>query len=396
MKNEFKITCMVAAVLTASAFMFGCDPKTAPAEPEAKKETAAVEPQLKPTEMKVGETDAAAALDVKDPKVWAFLPDVVAEVNDKKITKSEFINFLATQIPGGKLPPMVTEDMLKTMVPNMIKSYVDKPLLLAAAAKAGFKPSKEAIVKELKSQIAKLPAQDLEAIKAQLAAQKKTVDSYIDEVASNEQAQESFAIENFLEKTIAAKIVVTDVQAKAFYNANPDMFKTPADPETSIRASHILIGSKKDDAPEKLAAARKKAEEILAQVQKNPAQFEELAKKESACPSGQNGGSLGAFGKGQMVPEFEQAAFALKEGQISGLVKTDFGYHIIRRDAAKKASVMPFEQVKNAIIAQLKNQEYSAALVKFVDGLEKAADVKIFVKAPVMPVPAAVPAPAAK
>lgn len=174
------------------------------------------------------------------------------------------------------------------------------------------------------------------------------------------------------------------------------MFKTPADPADAVRASHILIEAKKGEAPEKIAAAKKKAQTIREQVIKNPAQFAEIAKKESACPSKEQGGSLGMFSKGQMVPEFEKAAFALKEGQISDLVQTEFGFHIIRRDAAKKAEVLPFAQVKEAIISNLTNQEYSAALVKYVDGLEKAANVKIFVQAPKAPATPAVPAPAAK
>ena len=168
------------------------------------------------------------------------------------------------------------------------------------------------------------------------------------------------------------------------------MFKTPADPADAIRASHILISAKKDDKPEDIAAAKKKAADILAQIQKDPKKFEVLAQKESACPSGKQNGSLGLFKKGQMVPEFETAAFALKEGQLSGIVQTDFGFHIIRRDAAKKASVLPFAQVKAGIIETLKNEEYRAKVEALISKLEKEAKVQIFVKAPV-----AAPAPAA-
>lgn len=86
----------------------------------------------------------------------------------------------------------------------------------------------------------------------------------------------------------------------------------------SIRASHILVKK------------FQQAEQILNEV-KSGGDFKSLAKKHSECPSGKKGGDLGKFGRGQMVKEFEKAAFALKKGEISGLVKTKFGYHIIKR-----------------------------------------------------------------
>lgn len=404
MKNELKVCCLAAVLLGTSAFMIGCDKKDA-AQVVEEKDTVEVvdnkgntvaseEIQLQPTDMKAGET--AKEIDAKDPKIWAFLPKDVAEVNGKMITKDEFINFVAAQMPNGKFPPMMTPEMLQSLAPRMIKSYVDMPLIIAAAEKAGFKPSKELMVKSLKEQLAKIPAQDLEVIKAQLAQQNKTIDSYIDEVASNKQAQESFVIEKYFEKEIGSSIKVTDAQAKAFYEQNKDMFKTAADPADAIRASHILISAKKDAKPEEISAAKKKAEEILAQIRKDNKKFEELAQKESACPSGKNGGSLGAFGKGQMVKEFEDAAFKLKEGEVSGIVQTEFGFHIIRRDAAKKAEIMPFDKVKAGIIENLKAQEYRVKVEALIASLEKAAKVKFFVNEPVVvPAPAAA-APAAK
>ena len=395
MKKELKLTCLTAVVVACSAFFAGCD-KKAEAAPEAVSVEAAdakaaaaapAEAQLQPTDMKVGET--AQTVDAKDPKIWAFLPDVVAEANGKKITKGEFIDYVASQMPDGKMPPMMISQ-LQSAAPALIKSYVDLPLIVSAAEKAGFKPSKEAMVKSLKEQIAKIPAKDVEVIKAQLAQQNKTIDSYIDEVASNVQAQQSFAVEKYFNKEIASSIQVTDAQAKEFYEKNKDMFKTAADPADAVRASHILIAVEKTAKPEDIAAARKKAEDILAAIRKDNKQFEAFAQKESACPSGKQNGSLGLFQKGQMVKEFEDTAFALKEGEISNVVQTDFGFHIIRRDPARKASILPFEQVKAGIIENLKAKEYSVKLEALLGKLEKDAKVKFFVKGSAAPaVPAA-------
>lgn len=396
MKKELKLSSCIAVLFAICAFAAGCDKEKSTGDTKADAAAQAVEAKadttaeaaLQPTDMKVGET--AKEIDAKDPKIWAFLPNVVAEVNGKKITKQDFINYIASQMPNGKLPPMMNEQMLQSLAPRMIKSYIDLPLILAAAEKAGFKPSKAAMEKALKAQLDKIPAKDLEVFKSQLAAQKKNLDSYIDEITSNPQAQQSFAIEQYFDKTINSTIKVTDAQAKAFYDKNKNMFKTPADPEGTIRASHILITAKKDDKPEAVAAAKKKAADILAQLKKDPKKFEALAQKESACPSGKQNGSLGAFQKGQMVPEFEAAAFALKEGQLSDLVQTDFGFHIIRRDAAKKAEILPFDQVKASIIENLKAEEFRKKIEALIAKLEKDANVKIFVNEPV-----ALPAPKA-
>ena len=86
-----------------------------------------------------------------------------------------------------------------------------------------------------------------------------------------------------------------------------------------------------------------------------------------------------------MVPEFEKAVIALKDGQISEVIETQYGYHIIRRDALQKGSVIPFDQVKAQIIANLKGEKERLALMEFISKLEKDAKVQYFVKAPAMP-----------
>ena len=145
-----------------------------------------------------------------------------------------------------------------------------------------------------------------------------------------------------------------------------------------------------------MKAALDKATKIMADLKKNPEKFEEVAKAESQCPSSRQGGSLGAFGKGQMVPEFEKAAFELKEGELTGPVKTKFGYHIIRRDAAKGPTVMPFETVKPQLTKFLESRKQQQAFLDYIKKLETEHKVKYTMPLEVPQLPGAATAPAAK
>jgi peptidyl-prolyl cis-trans isomerase C len=155
---------------------------------------------------------------------------------------------------------------------------------------------------------------------------------------------------------------VTDEQVKAFYDANGDRYST-----TTIKARHILV---KDEA---------KAQELQAQVKQNPEQFGDVAKASSVdTASARKGGDLGFFGRGRMVPEFEAAAFALKTpGEISEIVQTPYGFHIIQLEERRDGEQKPFDQVKEQIRATLRNESMQARTKEFYDQLKEGADVQI-------------------
>ena len=154
---------------------------------------------------------------------------------------------------------------------------------------------------------------------------------------------------------------ITDEKAKAYYDENPNLYST-----TQIRASHILV---KDE-----AAAR----EIRDQVKADPSKFADIAKEKSTDKtSGAKGGDLGMFGQGRMVPEFERAAFALKPNEISDVVKTQYGYHIIIVVERKEGERRPFDQVKEQIKATLRNKAIQEQQERRYGDLKMAANVKI-------------------
>ncbi|NJD91280.1 MAG: peptidylprolyl isomerase [Geobacter sp.] len=185
-------------------------------------------------------------------------------------------------------------------------------------------------------------------------------------------SRKDIVISYYIDTKIAPTIKVSDDDIKKFYDENRDRLGE----EPQIKASHILIGVDAAATPEVKAKAKEKAEAILAQLAAGK-DFAEAAKTSSTCPSKEQGGDLGFFGKGQMVPEFEQAAFALKPGEMSGVVETQFGYHIIKVTDKKGGATPKLEELKEKIANFLKGQKTQKAVFDYVTNLKKEAKVEI-------------------
>ena len=163
---------------------------------------------------------------------------------------------------------------------------------------------------------------------------------------------------------LIAQTAVSDEDVKAAYQSRADRYK---EGETR-RASHILIRAAKDAPEAEAKVAKAKADELLAQVKKTPADFAKLAKQNSQDPgSAEKGGDLDWFGRGAMVKAFEDTAFALKEGQVSDVVRSDFGFHIIRLTGVRAERSKPFEEVKADLLAELKRE---AGMKKYAEVAE--------------------------
>lgn len=151
----------------------------------------------------------------------------------------------------------------------------------------------------------------------------------------------------------AAQVTVSDADIKSYYEQNAKRYTT----EEQRRASHILITAPKDAPAKDRTAAKAKAEALLAQLRKNPGDFARLAKENSQDPgSAERGGDLDFFGKGMMVKQFEDSAYKLQKGQISDVVESEFGYHIIQVTDIKPGGVRTLDQVKDEIGAEIKKQ----------------------------------------
>ena len=186
----------------------------------------------------------------------------------------------------------------------------------------------------------------------------------------------------FTPEMVESQVSVTDTEIADFYGKNTARFTTPE----QRSASHILINAKKEAPAAEKTAARAKAEAILAQLRKNPAEFAAIAKVQSQDPgSAELGGDLGVIEKGAFVKPVEEAIYHLKQGEISDVVESEYGFHVLTVTALKLASTKTADQARAEIIAELKKQKiskkyselaeaFSNTLYEQSDSLKPAAD----------------------
>jgi len=159
----------------------------------------------------------------------------------------------------------------------------------------------------------------------------------------------SYAMQKALER-----VRVTEEEAKKYYEENREKFVSGL----TFNASHILVDSEE------------KANALLTQIKAGEISFEEAAEQNSSCPSGKNGGSLGDFTQGQMVPEFENACAAMEVGEISAPVQTQFGYHLILLNKKEEGGAMSYEEVKADLMNALKEEKQQAAYQSNINQLK--------------------------
>ncbi|HRR68390.1 MAG TPA: peptidylprolyl isomerase [Desulfomonilia bacterium] len=163
-----------------------------------------------------------------------------------------------------------------------------------------------------------------------------------------------------MESSLKKSVKLSDADIERYYREHLDKYATPE----RVKARHILV--EKQD----------RARELLEQLRKG-ADFKELAKKNSTCPSAEKGGDLGWFGRGKMDPEFEKAAFAMKKGETSDVVKSSFGYHIIRLDDRRDPKTKTLEQAKKSIERALQKEQADRRLAELKEDIRKKANVKV-------------------
>ncbi len=183
--------------------------------------------------------------------------------------------------------------------------------------------------------------------------------------------RQGMAIQQFIDEEFARKVKVTEKEARKYYDENREIFKQPE----QVRASHILIKvdpgadeSKKKEARKRLEALQKKLKE--------GEDFAKLAREFSEGPSSSRGGDLGYFGRGQMVKPFEDAAFALKPGEVSGIVETRFGYHLIKVIDRRPETVIAFEEIKERLGEFLKQEKVKKDVALYVEKLKEKAKIE--------------------
>jgi peptidyl-prolyl cis-trans isomerase C len=179
--------------------------------------------------------------------------------------------------------------------------------------------------------------------------------------------------QKFVEEHVAPKATVTDAEVKAYYEANPNEFEH----DVLVHAAHILIKVSPWADKETRRKAKEKLVNIRTQIQAG-ADFAEMAKKYSEGPSKTNGGDLGYFGYAQMAPTFETAAFALRPGEISKVVTTQFGYHLIKVYDRRPAGRETLEEAAPILKSRFQKERLDTHLRQVVDQLKTKANIERF------------------
>ncbi len=296
--------------------------------------------------------------------------NVVMTVNGTPITQSEI------DMTAGGLAQQMAQRGQKAGRDQLLKmatrEVVDETLMVQAATKQGLKPDTAAVDQRMQRLIKR--AGSRKKLDGMLAANGLTYDQY------RQAMLDANLVQQFIRTKIAPTAKVTEADAKAFYDKNPQFFKHPA----QVRARHILFTVKPNATPAEKKAAKAKAVAARQRALKGE-DFAKLAKELSQGPSAKNGGDLGYFTKNQMVKPFADAAFALKPGQISDVVETRFGYHVIKVEDRRPAGTRSFAEVKGNILGFLQQQKIQQAVRTYVDGLRGKATIVDLRAKPVSP-----------
>ena len=292
----------------------------------------------------------------------------VAVVNGTVINQPEFDNEMNRVLERlqrtGRFPNDLERSQIKKQV---LENLIARELLYQESQTKGIKVDQKEIEAQVTALKGRFPSEV--EFKNALSTMNQT------EADLRFQFERDLAIRKLLDDQIGDKVAVSEKESKAYYDNNLESFKKPE----QVRASHILIKVDPGAEEAKKAEARTKIESVQAKLKKGE-DFGALAKEYSEGPSGPKGGDLGFFGRGQMVKPFEEAAFSMKPGQVSGMVETRFGYHLIMVAERTPESTLSYEEVKDRLEQYLKQQKVQEAIAAYVETLQGKAKIERFVK----------------
>lgn len=309
-----------------------------------------------------GQPPAGQPAEPEVKPVPAELPAVVARVNGEDVRRVDFERAIANiELRAGRTIPAEERD-------RVYRGLLEQMVAMKALVQET-KTKKIAVSdQEIATQIDEIKKQfpDEAGFTKALSERKMTL------ALLRTEARDEIAVRKLVEAEVGPSVSVTDQDIKTFYDKNPDQFKRPE----GYKASHILIAVPSAATAEQKQAARGEAEGLLKQI-RGGADFAALAKAHSKDSSSVNGGDLGFFGKGQMVPPFEQAVEKLKVGEVSPVVETQFGFHIIKLTDKQPAATVPLAEVSQRIGQYLVMQQQSAKANEYVRALRARSKIDI-------------------
>ena len=290
----------------------------------------------------------------------------MASVNDTALLRQDLdreMKLVSLKLARQGRP--VNAEQLKQYEGDIRETLINRTLLLQQAQSMGIEVKDSLVVKALDEFKAAFPNEK--------AYQNALADMGFTEEMLKGQMKNGLTIKTLIDKEVGQKVSVSDQQVRAFYDGNPNLFRKPE----QVKASHILIQVPANAGTAKKAEALATIEALKTRID-NGENFATLAMENSEGPSKTKGGDLGFFGREQMVPPFSEAAFALQPGQMSDVVQTRFGYHLIRVTERQAAQTMAFNDVNEAISTRLRQEQEGKKIEAYLEKLKEHADIKRF------------------
>ncbi len=292
---------------------------------------------------------------------WSFVPEVVLQIDDFILKKEDLIlkikEFIKCNEQQCSHHHSRELDEIKEIANGYVTREIDKNIMLNLAKKIGIIPSEALVLKVLLREKSTYTPERLESFNLFLKEAGVTEEEYFKEGMKNKEIQIKLAIEEYKKVAIIDKIIITEQQVKDEYETNIAKYTQ----KEYLSASHILIKPKgrekqfHDEAIQKIKAIQERL--------KNGEDFAQIAKTESQCGSSIKGGDLGMFERGKMVAEFEKALFKLEEGEVSQIVTSFFGYHIIKAQKGQEYKVFPLdEELKKDISIDLQYKQANSQI----------------------------------
>jgi len=292
--------------------------------------------------------------------------DKAAVVNGSVITQADLEREMAgaqRRLSGMGKP--LDDAQLVEIKKKAIERLIERELLYQESQKKGIKVDEAAVNEQFETLKKRFPSEaELKNALTKMNMSEPNVKS---------QFARGMAIQKFIDNELVQKITVSDKEIKTYYDSNPDFFRQ----SEQVRASHILIKVDPQAEESQKAEARKALEKIQLKLKEGD-DFSALAKESSQCPSSAKGGDLSYFKRGQMAKPFEDAAFALKPGEVSDIVETRFGYHLIKVVDKKPKSMIPYQDVKDRLGQYLKQEKARKEVSLYLEKLKQEAKIERF------------------
>ena len=307
---------------------------------------------------------AAAAGSNNDAPLKSSASDVLARVNGAAITRAEVDRSILIFLAQSRASHDLTPEARKEAENAAVEQLIGGKLLYQAGLELKIDDLERRVAEKIARAKAKFPSPS--------AYDSALKTNNLSEAEAQEIVRNEIVVSYLLQREVIDKIAIAEADLRTYYRQNLEKFTLPA----TVQISHILIETGAEASVAEKIKAREKADSVRRRLVAGE-DFALLAKSESSCPSKEEGGDLGVFGKEELIPEFDAALAGLKPGELSPVVETSFGFHVLKLVARNSATVGTFDEVKGKIESYLKKVRIQQAIVDYVSGLKKKANIVI-------------------